>query len=136
MKTIKYHPSFCAELLAFFDCAAFSVSEVQKRDGSVTLLETAAELPTFAAFAKKIGVTCSELRAWEQKYPAFKYACEQARDRQGNILLQNSLRGNYAASFAVFAAKNLLGWKEGKETVSSENIVIAWEGEDGAKGGH
>ncbi len=131
MKRCKYQPAFCTQLLAFFDGPAFSVSEVQKRDGSITLLETAAELPTFAAFAKTLGVTCAQLRVWEEQHPAFKYACEQARDRQGNILLQNSLRGNYSASFAVFAAKNLLGWKDGKEPASvPENLVVTWEGED------
>ncbi len=127
MKIIQYHPDFCQELIAFFDQPAFHVTEVQKKDGSITLLETAAELPTFAAFAKKIGVTCAKLRAWEEKYPAFKYACEQARDRQANILLQNSLRGNYAASFAVFTAKNLLGWKDSK-TAPSGPVVVEWEG--------
>ena len=37
----KYQPDFCDELLAFFDGAAFTVTEVQKRDGSISLLETA-----------------------------------------------------------------------------------------------
>ena len=128
MKTIKYAPSFCGALLQFFDCAPFSVTEVQKKDGTITLLETAAELPTFAAFAKKIGVTCAQLHAWEDKHAAFKYACEQARDRQGNILIQNSLRGNYASSFAVFMAKNLLGWKDSKESATAASpVVIEWE---------
>ena len=128
MKIIKYNPSFCEELLRFFDGAAFSVTEVQKKDGSITLLETAAELPTFAAFAKKIGVTCAQLRVWEARFPAFKHACEQARDRQGNILIQNSLRGNYSASFAVFTAKNLLGWNDEKETRNTAGpVVIGWE---------
>ena len=130
----KYQPSFCQELLTFFNGAAFTITEVQKRDGSISLLETACELPTFAAFAKKINVTCAELRAWEEEYPDFKYACEQARDRQGNILIQNSLRGNYASSFAVFTAKNLLGWKDGKaETETKGPVVIEWEKEDEEK---
>ena len=133
MNTIKYDPSFCAELLRFFDGPPFSVTEVQKKDGSITLLETAAELPTFAAFAKKIGVTCAELKNWEDKHAAFKYACEQARDRQGNILIQNSLRGNYASSFAVFMAKNLLGWNDAKEDSRSMGpVVIQWEEETNA----
>ncbi len=127
MKIIQYNPSFCEELLRFFDGPPFSVSEVQKKDGSVTLLETAAELPTFAAFAKKIGATCAQLRAWENKHTEFKYACEQARDRQGDILLQNSLRGNYSASFAAFTAKHLLGWNDGKdEPASTGPVVLEW----------
>ncbi len=129
MKIVRYNPAFCEELLSFFDRAAFRVTEVQKKDGSIVLLETAAELPTFAGFAKKIGVTCAKLKAWEEKYPAFKYACEQARDRQGNILLQNSLRGNYSSSFAVFTAKNILGWKDGKNgtTDTPGPVVVEWQ---------
>lgn len=128
---IKYQPEFCQKLLSFFDGAAFTVTEVQKRDGSINLVETACELPTFAAFAKQIDVTCADLHAWEAKYPAFKYACEQARDRQKNILIQNSLRGNYASSFAVFTAKNLLGWKDGKEEAPVEEaVVIEWGDEN------
>ncbi len=123
----KYQPGFCEELLAFFDGAAFTVTEIQKRDGSISLVETACELPTFAAFAKKINVTCAQLRAWEEKYPAFRYACEQARDRQANILIQNSLRGNYTSSFAMFTAKNLLGWKDGKEEAETVGpVTIEW----------
>lgn len=127
----RYQAVYCEMLLDFFNGPAFTITETQKRDGSIVLLETAAELPTFAGFAKKIGCTCAQLRSWEEKHPAFKYACEQARDRQGNILLQNSLRGNYASSFAVFTAKNLLGWKENKDAPTSEGpVVVQWRDEN------
>ena len=129
-KPLRYQPEFCTRLLAFFDVAPFTVTEVPKRDGSVTLVETAAELPTFAAFAKLLGTTCDVLESWEQKHPAFREAARKARDLQGNILIQNSLRGNYSASFAVFTAKNLLGWKDGKEDGSSgAPLVVRWESE-------
>ena len=130
----KYQPSFCDELLEFFDGNAFSITEVQKRDGSISSVETACELPTFAAFAKKINATCAQLRDWEEKYPAFKYACEQARDRQGNILIQNSLRGNYASSFAIFTAKNLLGWGDERDKAEMFGpVAIEWENNDEKK---
>ena len=59
--------------------------------------------------------------------PAFRLAVQKARDLQGNILIQNSLRGNYSSSFAVFTAKNLLGWKDGKEDIPHTDIVVRWE---------
>lgn len=125
---LRYRAEFCARLLSFFDVPAFRVTEVAKRDGSVSLVETAAELPTFASFAKSLGTTCAVLAAWEKKHPAFREAAQKARDLQGNILIQNSLRGNYSASFAVFTAKNLLGWKDGKEDASSSApLVVRWE---------
>ena len=127
---IAYKPEFCGHLLKFFDVPPFSVTEVQKKDGSVSLLETAAELPTFAAFARTLGVTQSCLMRWAEKYPEFAQACKKARDLQGDILIQNSLRGNYSASFAVFTAKNILGWTDGKENPaekSPQTIVVRWE---------
>ncbi|WP_428040248.1 hypothetical protein [Candidatus Avelusimicrobium fimicolum] len=126
-KPLSYQPEYCERLLAFFNVAPFSVTEVQKRDGSISLVETAAELPTFAAFAKMLGTTCAVLSSWEKKHPAFRLAVQKARDLQGNILIQNSLRGNYSSSFAVFTAKNLLGWKDGKEDIPHTDIVVRWE---------
>ena len=70
----EYRPEFCARLLAFFDVPPFKVTEVQKKDGSITLLETASELPTFAAFARSLGVTQSTLLAWEEKHADFAEA--------------------------------------------------------------
>ena len=125
---IPYQPEFADRLLAFFDVPPFHVTEIQKKDGSVTLLETASELPTFAAFARKLGVTQAQLMRWEEEYVEFAQAAKKARDLQGDILIQNSLRGNYSSSFAVFTAKNILGWTDGKETPTvPQTIVVRWE---------
>lgn len=129
LSPLRYQPEFCERLLAFFDVPPFTVTEVMKKDGSVSLVETAAELPTFAAFAKLLGTTCEVISSWEKTHPAFFEAAQKARDLQSNILIQNSLRGNYSASFAVFTAKNLLGWKDGKEPAPSAPIVVRWESE-------
>ena len=126
-KELAYRPEFAARLLAFFDVPPFRVTEVQKKDGSISLLETASELPTFAAFARSLGVTQAQLLKWEEKYPAFAEAAKKARDLQGDILIQNSLRGNYSSSFAVFTAKNILGWTDGKEITAPQTIVVSWE---------
>lgn len=127
-----YRSSFCADMLAYFDVPPFKITEVMKKDGSVSLVETAAELPTFAGFAKMLGVTQETLRGWEKRHPAFAEAAEKARDLQYNILVQNSLRGNYSASFAVFTAKNMLGWRDGKEDTPSpeKTVTVRWEKHD------
>ena len=127
---IRYRPEFCQMLEDFFEVPPFRVSEVLKKDGSVALVESACELPTFEAFAHKIGTTADTLALWEKQHAAFAFAARKARDWQGHILIQNSLRGNYSASFAMFTAKNLLGWNETKETVSSGPLVVRWEKEN------
>ena len=125
--TLAYRPEFAERLLKFFDVPPFRVTEVQKKDGSIALLETASELPTFAAFARSLGVTQIQLMKWEEKYPDFAEAAKKARDLQGDILIQNSLRGTYSSSFAVFTAKNILGWTDGKEMTVPQRIIVRWE---------
>ena len=46
-------------------------------------------------------------------------------------LYKNSLRGNYSASFAVFTAKNILGWSDGKDEPKQppRPLVVRWEKE-------
>ncbi|MBR3632114.1 MAG: hypothetical protein IKN49_03510 [Elusimicrobiaceae bacterium] len=129
--SLSYQPAFCQQLLCFFDVPPFRVTEVQKKDGSISLVETASELPTFAAFARHLGTTQAQLMKWEEKYPDFAEAAKKARDLQGDILIQNSLRGNYSSSFAVFTAKNILGWTDGKDTpvITPKHIVVHWEKE-------
>ena len=126
---VPYNEEYPSRLLAFFDIAPFKITEVQKKDGSISLLETACELPTFEAFAKTLGTTRQMLKKWEEKHPAFAQAADKARDLQSDILIQNSLRGNYSASFAVFTAKNLLGWKDGKEEgpAQPKSLIVRWE---------
>lgn len=128
---VVYRPEFCQRLLAFFDIPPFKVTEVQKKDGSISFVESASELPTFAAFARTLGVTQSILQNWEEAHPAFAEAAKKARDLQGDILIQNSLRGNYSASFAVFTAKNLLGWTDGKDEAKKPlgTVIVHWEKE-------
>ena len=125
----QFRPQYSEQLLAFFDVAPFKVTEVTKKDGSISLLETAAELPTFAAFARSLGVTQQVLLEWEEQEPSFAEAAKKARDLQGDILIQNSLRGNYSASFAMFTAKNILGWSDGKNEPASapHPLIVRWE---------
>ena len=127
-KALPYAEDFAAQLLAFFDVPPFKVTEVLKKDGSVSLVETACERPTFEAFAKVLGTTKATLVKWENAHPAFAQAAAKARDLQSNILIQNSLRGNYSSSFAVLTAKNLLGWKDGKDDAHGvqKPLVVRW----------
>ena len=129
IKALPYDPVFAEKLLAFFNIPAFEVVETVKKDGTVCFVEKAAQLPTFAAFARTLGVSQALLKKWESKYPRFAEAVKKARDLQGNILIQNSLRGNYSSSFAVFTAKNILGWSDGKEETKKQDgiVKVKWE---------
>lgn len=128
-KLLEYDPIFAEKLLEFFSIPPFEVLEIAKKDGTISFVEKAAQLPTFAAFARTLQVPQSLLKQWEENYTDFADAAKKARDLQENILIQNSLRGNYSASFAVFTAKNILGWRDGKEDNKKQDgiLKIKWE---------
>lgn len=105
-KPSKYKASYCAELIKFFDVPPY----VRTADG----LEPN-DLPTFQAFAKKIGIHRSTLADWREAHPEFEFAWEMAKYCQHEVLLQNGLRQLYPGAFAIFAAKNVLGWRDSKD---------------------
>ena len=49
------------------------------------------------------------------KYPDFFNAYKRAKDHQERILVQNGLLGLYQGNFAIFTAKNVLGWRDKQE---------------------
>ena len=77
--SLRYQDVFCEKLVAFFDVPAYHVSEFTKKDGTVAFVESASDLPTFAAFAKMLGTTSQTLKKWEQEHPAFAHAAQVAR---------------------------------------------------------
>ncbi len=45
-------------------------------------------------------------------YPEFSAAYKRVTDAQERILITNGLKGGYQANFAIFTAKNVLGWRD------------------------
>lgn len=103
-----------------FDIEAYYQIErkVKTKDGSIkTEYETVPnDLPLFSKFASSVGLTKSDINYLNEHFPRFARAYEMCQDMQENILITNMLLSNYSSNAAMFAAKNLLGWK-------SENII-------------
>lgn len=129
-----YRDEFVDELVAYFDIPVQSEVDVDVvgKDG-----KTATEkriitntFPTLTRFAAKIGVTRQTLHDWATdkdadgalKRPEFSYAYARARDSQESLLTEGGMAGNYEPRFAVFAAKNLIGWKDQTETKSEVTL--------------
>ena len=55
----------------------------------------------------------------------FAYAYARAKDAQESLLVEGGMTGVYEPRFAVFAAKNLAGWKDQVETVSEVTHTLA-----------
>lgn len=112
----KYKRKYCKMLLDFFNIAPYSVKveTITTKSGATVEKEVliSNDLPTLAGFAKKIGVHRDSLHQWSKDYKEFSDSIKRAKEMQENILVTNGLKGLYAAPFAIFTAKNILGWRD------------------------
>jgi len=104
----KYQPRYADELLNYFNCSAI---ERDDRGGIV-----AGHFPTLARFAANIGVCRDTLQEWAKVHAKFSAAYKKAKDLQEANLIEGTLAGAYQPSFAIFTAKNVLGWRDKTET--------------------
>jgi hypothetical protein len=118
-----YREEFADDLIKFFDIEPFhEVNEMDGKGGTRTRLMPN-KFPTLARFACNCGVTRDTLYEWatgkdengELKHPKFSYAYKRAKEYQESLLVEGTMNGAYNAPFAIFSAKNILGWKDKHE---------------------
>lgn len=117
----KYKKEYCQELIDFAANAELyyeSPVETQDRKGNVTTaMKRIANAPPFLQdFAKKLNVNPSTLYEWAKKHTEFSNAIKDYEQVFGRFLQENALLGHYNAAFAIFVAKNRMGWKDKLET--------------------
>jgi hypothetical protein len=119
-----YRPEYCEQLLDYFSIKPYEVLEITDNQGQVKERKPVPNLfPTLARFAVNIGVTRDTLYEWSTaenedgsiKYPEFSYAYKKAKEYQEANLVEGTLSGAYQQTFAIFAAKNILGWRDKTE---------------------
>ncbi len=129
----KYKPSYCAEIIKYFDVdpVIYKDITVQKLNskGEVTetvdkTVEESIQIPMLCKFAKEKGVDTATLWRWTEKYPEFRKAYNTAKEFQLNVLIQNALRNNYSSYFAFQMAKNMFGWRDKQEIETTRKVEI------------
>jgi hypothetical protein len=119
-----YYAALPKQLIAYFDIPPFeNVEYKNEKTGKVEFATKLNPLPTKAGFAASVKIPRSLLLAWATKidadgylaHPEFAAAYELVGDMQESLLVTNTLMGEYQPSFAIFTAKNLLGWKDSKD---------------------
>ena len=111
-----YKKEYCEDIVKFFNVEPYFETPVtyQDKKGNITskVVFIAANLPTLAGFAKKIGVSRDTLNEWEHVHPEFSDAIKKGKACQESILITNALRGDYNPAFSIFFAKNNMGWTD------------------------
>lgn len=111
-----YKPKFCQQIIDFFDIEPSYKKKIittGKNDYyKEEEIEVANPIPHITDFAKKIGVNSSSIYAWAKKHEEFSNALKEVKLKREKIIESNALKGLYNASFAIFNAKNTLGWRD------------------------
>lgn len=132
----KYKKEYATQFIEYFDVKSFDL--LRDEEGQLALnkhgqpLLKACEFPTKAGFACQIGVDRDTLKEWANKedehgnkvHPEFSAAYKRADQYQEKILIQCGLAGVYQGNFAIFTAKNVLGWRDKHEHDHKGDINI------------
>lgn len=126
----KYKPEYCKEIIKFFDKEPHFETPVitTYKDGTTKeeIKFIPCDLPTLASFASKIKVHRDTIHEWSKKHPKFSDSIKRAKELQEKILVTNGLKGLYSTAFAIFTAKNIIGWRDKKDHEIHGNISISF----------
>ena len=119
-----YRDEFPDMLLEFFGQSPTREVTVRDAKGNERTEILPGQFPTLARFATNIGVTKETLHDWatsrnietgELRHPEFSSAYKKAKDLQEANLVEGTISGAYNSTFAIFTAKNVLGWRDKTE---------------------
>lgn len=108
----SYRPEYADRLREYFNIEAGKDIAYETASGEEKVARAAADFPTFAGFCCEIGIHRDTLHEWIKKHEEFSDAYKEAKEHQERILVQNGLKGGYHANFAIFTAKNVIGWRD------------------------
>lgn len=142
----KYREEFVEMLLDYFGQPPIKTITTVDKEGNTVEKTVPALFPTLARFAANIGVTTETLHDWataktpegQLRNENFSYAYKKAKDLQQANLVEGTLAGAYNSTFAIFTAKNVLGWRDkveqeitGKDGAPLAGIQVMFVNPDG-----
>lgn len=143
----KYSPKYCAQLIAFMARGGktvvrpMSVSDGEG-NGSHISDHPLGKLPAFfEGFARTIDVAVSTLHEWRAAHTEFSEAWEKAKAIQLEQMVQGTMAGIYQPAGAIFALKNMHGWRDRTEIEHSGAIqtgpgIFLPKGKEPSTNGH
>jgi DNA modification methylase len=117
----KYKKSYAKLMLDFFT-RDYTVKNGRKTE--------AVNYPTFERFALNIGVSRDTIYEWGNKHPEFSDMLNKCKQIQEDIIIVNTLKGNYHASFAQFLLKNRFNYHDKIQTEQSSEVKIVIDESD------
>lgn len=142
----KYTDDFADQLIEYFNAPPTREVVVRDKHGNETTQVMPGVFPTLARFAANIGVCRDTLHDWAtaknpngtHRQPKFSDAYKRAKALQEANLVEGTMAGAYNSTFAIFTAKNVLGWRDkieqeitGKDGAPLAGIQVMFVNADG-----
>lgn len=131
----KYKPEYCQDLIDFFNVEPYR--ELSDQNGKEYLMP--GRFPTLAGWCGKKLISRQTLHEWVSVHPEFSDAYKVAKELQEDLLIRGGIAGAYATAFAVFTAKNAIGWRdkpiedEQAEERAKRNYTVTLKVDDGTE---
>lgn len=124
----SYKKTFADKMVKFFDIEPYETTTetfyYKNGDEKEKEVRVARSLPFLRDFAKSIGVAYATITRWAEhkdescpktcKRPEFCDAYKESKVLQEQMMVKNALCGLYNATFSIFTAKNMFGWRDDK----------------------
>ncbi|MCK5616611.1 hypothetical protein KAR91_82890 [Candidatus Pacearchaeota archaeon] len=110
----KYREKYCEEIIEYFSGKPYR---------TVKGIDKANDFPSYAGFSGKIGVSRETLHEWKRTHPKFSDAYRKCKQLQEHFLMTNGLKGLYNGPFAIFTAKNVIGWTDKQDLTNSDQSL-------------
>lgn len=121
----KYRDEYADQLIEYFDIEPYT----ETVDESGKIVRIGNKFPTLARFALNIGVHRGTLLNWADENDQFFNAMKKAKDYQEAFLVEAGLAGAVEKTFAIFTAKNVIGWTDKQQVESKVQINTADDSE-------
>lgn len=126
----KYKPEYCQQLIDYMTQEGEVVCKAVVVDKEVVDHKLGALPNFFEGFAAQIGVTTGTLAVWREQHPEFLEAYKKAKDIQLDKMLKGSIGGVYNSAGAIFALKNMFGWRDKQEVDMNGTLNLNFDKDD------
>lgn len=120
----KYYKELGAEMLEFFDRNPYEIISIYDENGNEKKIKIANDFPSFEGFAVHKKFSRKALYLWKKKYKEFRLAWNKCETIQHNFIMVNGMAGLTASAFTIFAAKNVMGWRDKQDVNNTGTTTV------------
>lgn len=113
-RPLKYKPEYIQLLIDYFN---IDLLVKDKHTGKLV----PNDLPFLVGFLDKLNINHDTFYKWCKRYKEFNAAYKKAQEYNARRLTANALKQRWSIPMAIFAQKNLCGWRDRQDITSGDD---------------